>query len=98
MTREVFKKAFFDKFFRREKIKYKVVEFINLCQGGMSVLEYSLKFTELTKYAPSLVSDPKDKMNCFVMGVSDDLKEECHLDMLHENMTISHIMVYAQQV
>ena len=64
----------------------------------MILHEYSLKFTTLPKYAPSLVFDPRDKMSHFVTGVSDDLQEECHLDMLHENMTISHIMVYAQQV
>ena len=37
-----------------------LVEFINLCQAGMSVLEYSLKITQLSKYSPSLVSDPRD--------------------------------------
>ena len=47
MTWEVFKKEFTFKFFHREKRESKVVEFINLHQGGMSVLEYSLKFTKL---------------------------------------------------
>lgn len=41
----VFNKAFLDTFFPREKREAKVVEFINLHQRGMSVLEYSLKFT-----------------------------------------------------
>ena len=78
MTRKIFKKAFLDRFFPREKRESKVVEFINLRQEGMSVLEYSLKFTELLKYAPSLVSGPRDEMNHFIKGVSDDLKKECH--------------------
>ena len=43
MTWEVFKKAFLDRFLPREKRESKVVDFINLRQGGMSVLEYSLK-------------------------------------------------------
>ena len=46
-----------------------MVEFINLLKGGMSVHEYSLKFTKLSKYAPSLVSDPRDQMSHFVTGV-----------------------------
>ena len=46
----------------------KVVEFINIHQGCMTVLEYSLKFTKLSKYAPFLVSDHKDEMSNFVMG------------------------------
>ena len=70
-----------------------MVEFINLHQGGMSVIEYCLKFTKLSKIAPSMVSDPRDEMSSFVMGVSDDLKKECWSDMLHDNMNISPLMV-----
>ena len=49
MTWEVFKKAFLDRFFPREKREAKVVEFINLLQGYTSVHEYFLKFTKLSK-------------------------------------------------
>ena len=79
----MYKKDFIDKFFPREKREAKVVEFINIHQGGMFVLEYFLKFTKLSTYAPSFVSDPRDEMNCFVKGLSDDLQEECHLAMLN---------------
>ena len=71
-------------------------EFINLRQGGMSVLEYSLKF-KFSKYAPSLVSDPRDEMSSF-LGVSHDLKEECRSAMIHDNMNLSHLDVHSQQV
>ena len=73
-------------------------EFINLRQESISVLEYSSKFTKLSKYAPSLVSDPRNEMIRFVTGVSDELKEECHSAMLHDNMNISRLIVQAQQV
>ena len=82
MTWEIFKKAFLDRFFQREKRESKVEEFINLHQGGMCVLYYSLKFAKLTKYAPSLVSNPRDEMNNFVTRVFDDLVEECHSEKL----------------
>ena len=39
-TWEIFKKAFFDRFFPREIRESKVVDFINHRQGGMSVHEY----------------------------------------------------------
>ncbi|XP_049345422.1 uncharacterized protein LOC125809933 [Solanum verrucosum] len=42
---EVFKEAFLDRFFSLELREQKLVEFMNLRQGGMSVKEYSLKFT-----------------------------------------------------
>ena len=37
-------------------------------------------------------------MNRFVMGVSDDLQEVCHSDMLHGNITITRLIVHAKQV
>ena len=98
MTWEIFKNAFLDLVFSRHMSEDKVVEFINLRQGVMSVHDYSLKFIQFSKYAPSLVSDPRDKMSRFVKGVSDDLQEECHLAMLHENMNISRLMVHAKHV
>ena len=72
MTWESFKKTFHDTFFPRDKREAKVLNFINLHQGAMGVLEYSFKFTNFSKYAPSLVSDPKDEINRFVTGVLDD--------------------------
>ena len=51
------------------------MEFINLYQRGMCFHEYSLKFTKLLKYAPSLVSDPRDEMSRFVTGVLNDFHD-----------------------
>ena len=47
-----------------------MVEFIILCQGGMSMKEYSLKFTQLSKYDPTMVANHRARMNKFVMRVS----------------------------
>ena len=84
---EVLRRVFIDRFFPRDKREANVKEFINLLQGGMSVQKYSSKFTELSKYAPSLVSNPRDEMSHFVMGVYDDQFEECRSAMLHDNRT-----------
>ena len=54
-----------------------MTEFINLNQGGRSVHDYSLESIKLSKYIPYLVSDPRDEMSYFVMGVSDDLVKQC---------------------
>ena len=98
MTWEIFKVAFLDWFFPRNMREDKVTEFINLHQGGKSVHEYSLEFINFSKYAPYLVSNPRDQMILFVTGVSEDLQEECQSAMIHENMKISHFMVYARSV
>ncbi len=42
---EKFKAAFLDRFFPFEMTEAKVLEFINLRQGSMSVREYALRFT-----------------------------------------------------
>ena len=69
MTWEIFMAAFLDRFFPREMRAEKVMKFINLCEGGKSVHEYSLEFIKLSKYAPSLVSDRDCR---FMTGVSED--------------------------
>ena len=76
---EEFKKAFHGKYFPCERREVKVEEFINLKQGHMSVEEYSLKFSILSRCAPSLVSNPRDEMSRFVMGVADLVWEECRM-------------------
>ncbi|XP_049367976.1 uncharacterized protein LOC125832828 [Solanum verrucosum] len=59
---EVFKSAVLARYFPRELMDAKVEEFIYLRQGNMSVKDCSHKFTQLSKYAPSLVSSPRDEM------------------------------------
>ena len=59
----------------------------------MSMEEYSLKFTLLSKYSPSLVSKPRDEMSRFLTDVSDFVKQECRMTMLHGDMTLSRLMV-----
>ena len=76
----------------------KVEEFINLKQGNMRIKEYSLKFTMLSRYTPSLVSNPRDEMSTFVLGVVDLVKEQCCTTMLHNDMNLSRFMVYAHSI
>lgn len=64
----MFKTAFLDRCFPLELREQKLVEFMNLRQGNMSVKEYSFKFTQLSKYAPTSVANSRARMNKFVMG------------------------------
>ena len=73
-------------------------EFMNLLRGVMSVQEYSLKFTQLSKYVPTMVANPRVRMNKSVIGVSSSVEKECCMAVILNDMDISRIMVYAQQI
>ena len=64
----------------------------------MSVEEYSFKFTRLSRCAPSLVSNPMDEMSRFVTGVTKLVKEKCRTAMIHGDMNLSRLTVYAQPI
>ena len=64
----------------------------------MSVKEYTLKLSMLCRYAPSLVSNPRDEMSHFVMDVDDQVMEECRTMMVHDYMTLARLIVYAQSI
>ncbi len=64
----------------------------------MSVEEYSLKFSMLSRYAPSLVSNPRSEMRRFVTRVADLVKEECCTAMLNDDMNLFRFMVYAKYI
>ena len=95
---EVFKRSFLDRFFPIELREAKVEEFINLHQSRMSVLDYSLKFRNFSKYAPSLVSNLRDEISHFLTKMCNNMVEECRSTMLHDNMYIYFLMVLDQQV
>ncbi|WMV46269.1 hypothetical protein MTR67_039654 [Solanum verrucosum] len=106
VEKEKFKVALLDRFFPLEMREAKVLEFINLCQGSMSVKEYALKVTQLSRYAPTMIVDPRARMSKFVPGVSEMVVKE-HGEFpgdygrttMHINdMEISHLMVYAQKI
>lgn len=62
----------------------------------MSVEEYSLKFTLVSGYAPSLVSNSRDGMSRFFSIAADLVKEEYHMTILHNDMNFYRLIVYAQ--
>ena len=64
----------------------------------MSFEEYSLKFSTFSRYALSLVSNVGDEISRFVTGVADLEKEKRRIDMLHNDMNFSRLMVYDQSI
>ena len=63
-----FMTTFLDRFFPLELREIKMQEFINLRQWGVRVKEYSLKFTQLSKHAPTIVANSRSKISKFSWG------------------------------
>ena len=60
-------------------------------QGNITVQEYRLKFNQLSKHAPHMVTDSGAQMNKFFYGVSNLVKTEYRNIMLLEDMNISRL-------
>ncbi|KAF3641956.1 putative Cysteine/Histidine-rich C1 domain family protein [Capsicum annuum] len=90
--------AFLDRLFPQELREAKVLEFINLRQGNMIVREYSLRFTQLARYAPHVIADNRAKMSNFVSGLNDSVVSECRSVMLNSDITLARLMTHAQQI
>ena len=64
----------------------------------MMVKEYSLKFTQLARYAPHVVTDNRERMSKFVSGVNDNVVNEGRSAMLNSDMTLARLMTHDQQL
>ena len=56
----------------------KLTEFLDLRQGGMSVMDYVNKFNHLSQYAGTHVDTNEKKRDRFYRGVSCSLQKELH--------------------
>ena len=50
------------------------MEFLNLTQGVLSVVEYEARFTELGRYAPHIFNEERHKTKKFAMGLRSHLR------------------------
>ncbi|XP_049357000.1 uncharacterized protein LOC125821630 [Solanum verrucosum] len=97
MEWERFMNGFVDRFFPLEVKEAKILEFVNLHQGRLSVEEYARVFTRLSRYAPSIVANPKMKMSKFVSGLSNLIIRECSMVMLENDMAMDRLVIHAQR-
>ncbi|WMV19091.1 hypothetical protein MTR67_012476, partial [Solanum verrucosum] len=86
-----FEEAFLEHFFPRELKEAKVSEFLTLQQDFLSVYEYGLKFTQLSRYAPEMGKDIRIKMRLFIAGLGRLSSKEGRAAMLIGDMDISRL-------
>ncbi|GAU51866.1 hypothetical protein TSUD_416500 [Trifolium subterraneum] len=75
-TWEMFKREFFNKYFPADVKNKKVVEFMKLEQGNMSVAEYAAKFESLCAFSPHYNTPEAENDKCvkFESGLRPDIK------------------------
>ena len=64
-----FSPMFLDRFIPLSKQDDMRCQFNKLRQGSMTISEYEAKFTELSRYVPSLVADQREKVRRYVDGL-----------------------------
>ena len=52
----------------------------------------------LSKYGPSLVSNPRDDMSRFLIEFTNLVSEDCGMAMIHDDMTLARLMVFAHSI
>lgn len=77
-----FKETFYDKYFPTPLKGDKEVEFIQLPQGSMTVLEYERKFEELMIFAPYLVDTKEHKARRFGRGLRAKIRKAIEIPEL----------------
>ncbi|GAU39361.1 hypothetical protein TSUD_56880 [Trifolium subterraneum] len=76
ITWKMFKREFFNKYFPADVKNKKVVEFMKLEQGNMSVAEYAAKFESLCAFSPHYNTPETENDKCvkFESGLRSDIK------------------------
>ena len=73
---EAFKTQFLDKYIPSRVKRQKAIEFQQLKQGSMTVLEYVTKFEWLARYAPELVDIVQKKITKFMEGMNPIIERD----------------------
>ncbi|XP_042012104.1 uncharacterized protein LOC121760512 [Salvia splendens] len=74
MTWEQFKEGFYEKYIPKSYRKNKEMEFYNLKQGRMSVIDYERIFTDMSRYAPDQVNTEEKMAEKFCGGLRHEIR------------------------
>jgi hypothetical protein len=100
ITWEEFKIAFREHYVPEGVLHMKQEEFIQLKQGGDTVMQYLNKFNHLSQYAIDQVNTDLKKKNCFMRGLNDRLqwKMATCLDLTYSRAISTALAVEAKNI
>ena len=78
---EPFKKAFLDQYFMDIVKEALMMEFINLVQGSMMVVQYEVKFTSLSKFVKAFFVYGRRKGKIVYVGTQTIYKEQNYREL-----------------
>jgi hypothetical protein len=92
-----FKEKFYEQYVPRIQQQLWAKEFLTLTQGNMTVAEYSTKFIELSRYAPTLIPNDQEKAEKFLDGSLARIKERIAILKIKEYSKAVHTTMIAEQ-
>jgi hypothetical protein len=70
LSKQEFNQHFFPQVVQEEKVR----EFLDLVQGGMTVIEYTKKFLQLSRFGMYLILNEEKKVKKFEIGLSSRIR------------------------
>lgn len=94
----MFESSLMKSFIPRELEEEKIGEFLTLNAEYMNVHEYSLEFTQLSRYAPKIVVDMRRRMSLLFTELSHWSSKEGKKVMLIGDIDLARLMIHVQHV
>ncbi|XP_070050594.1 uncharacterized protein [Nicotiana tomentosiformis] len=93
-----FADVFIDHFFPAETKASHATKFENLKQGSMSVWEYHMRFTRMSKYSIYMLPTVEARVRRFVQGLSPLVINEAATTALNFDMNYGKMVAFAQTI
>ena len=94
----MFENAFMGCFIPHYLREANIREFLTLNQESISVHEYSMKFAQLSCYAPEMVVEMRSNISLFIVGLFCQPTKKGKATRLIGEMDIERLMIHVQQV
>ena len=99
ITWDQFTKSFFERFFPETAKRDMEQQFVNIKKRDRSIDEYTAEFLGLSRFAPYMVTEERNKANHFLEGLPWDIQENLtsnQLDTYNQVLTVArrveHVM------